>query len=200
MKMLKAKLYLIKQQENLEKISDIRGEVTDNGWGSQIRSYVLQPYTMVKDHRTSQEIGNAQAVLDGDLDPFVNAVLLDNSANGSGLYEYHNYDTTDSPKSLIKYPTYVFCRYTVDDFNTFKKQLRFSITYKLLVWARDANYEIDLNIYNFGLIYCDKFKSNGAVKNVASFYFVEPYLDYKTSDPNLGEGFYLKEDYSNILF
>lgn len=75
MKMLKAKLYLIKQQENLEKISDIRGEVTDNGWGSQIRSYVLQPYTMVKDHRTSQEVGNAQAVLDGDIDPFVNAYL-----------------------------------------------------------------------------------------------------------------------------
>ena len=75
MKMLKAKLYLIKQQENLEKISDIRGEVTDNGWGSQIRSYVLQPYTMVKDHRTGQEIGNAQAVLDGDLDSFVNAYL-----------------------------------------------------------------------------------------------------------------------------
>ncbi len=75
MKMLKARLYLIKQQENLEKISDIRGEVTDNGWGSQIRSYVLQPYTMVKDHRTSQEVGNAQAVLDGDIDPFVNAYL-----------------------------------------------------------------------------------------------------------------------------
>lgn len=75
MKMLKAKLYLIKQQENLEKISDIRGEVTDNGWGSQIRSYVLQPYTMVKDHRTNHEIGNAQAVLDGDIDPFVNAYL-----------------------------------------------------------------------------------------------------------------------------
>lgn len=75
MKMLKAKLYLIKQQENLEKISDIRGEVTDNGWGSQIRSYVLQPYTMVKDHRTGQEIGNAQAVLDGDLDSFINAYL-----------------------------------------------------------------------------------------------------------------------------
>ncbi len=75
MKMLKAKLYLIKQQENLEKISDIRGEVTDNGWGSQIRSYVLQPYTMVKDHRTGNEIGNAQAVLDGDLDSFINAYL-----------------------------------------------------------------------------------------------------------------------------
>ncbi len=75
MKMLMSKLYLIKKQENLDKISDIRGEVTENGWGSQIRSYVLQPYTMVKDHRTNQEIGNAQAVLDGSIDPFINAYL-----------------------------------------------------------------------------------------------------------------------------
>ncbi len=75
MKMLSAKLYMIKQQENQEKLSDIRGEVLDNGWGSQIRSYVLQPYTMVKDHRTNCEIGNAQAVLDGELDPFINAYL-----------------------------------------------------------------------------------------------------------------------------
>ena len=75
MKMLMSKLYLIKKQENLDKISDIRGEVTDNGWGSQIRSYVLQPYTMVKDHRTSEEVGNAQAVLDGDINPFINAYL-----------------------------------------------------------------------------------------------------------------------------
>lgn len=75
MKMLASKLYLIKKQENLEKISDIRGEIMDNGWGSQIRSYVLQPYTMVKDHRTGQEIGNAQAVLDGSIDPFINAYL-----------------------------------------------------------------------------------------------------------------------------
>ena len=75
MKMLMSKLYLIKQQENLEKISDIRGEVTDNGWGSQIRSYVLQPYTMVKDNRTGCESGNAQAVLDGDIDSFINAYL-----------------------------------------------------------------------------------------------------------------------------
>ncbi len=75
MKMLMSKLYLIKQQENLDKISDIRGEVTDNGWGSQIRSYVLQPYTMVKDHRTNQEVGNAQAVLDGEINPFINAYL-----------------------------------------------------------------------------------------------------------------------------
>lgn len=75
MKMLMSKLYLIKQQEHLDRISDIRGEVTDNGWGSQIRSYVLQPYTMVKDNRSGHECGNAQAVLDGDLDPFINAYL-----------------------------------------------------------------------------------------------------------------------------
>lgn len=75
MKMLMSKLYMIKQQENLDKISDIRGEVVDNGWGSQIRSYVLQPYTMVKDHRTNCEMGNAQAVLDGEIDPFINAYL-----------------------------------------------------------------------------------------------------------------------------
>ncbi|MCM1459536.1 MAG: peptide chain release factor 2 [Bacteroides sp.] len=75
MKMLMSKLYLIKKQENLEKISDIRGEVTENGWGSQIRSYVLQPYTMVKDHRTGFETGNAQTVLDGGIDGFINAYL-----------------------------------------------------------------------------------------------------------------------------
>lgn len=75
MKMLKAKLLLIKQQANLEKISDIRGEILDNGWGSQIRSYVLQPYTMVKDHRTNEESSNASAVLDGAIDPFINAYL-----------------------------------------------------------------------------------------------------------------------------
>ena len=75
MKMLKAKLYLLKQQENMEKISGIRGEVKDIAWGSQIRSYVLQPYTMVKDHRTNEEVGNASSVLDGYLDPFINAYL-----------------------------------------------------------------------------------------------------------------------------
>ena len=75
MKMLKTKLFLLKEQQHLEKLSDIRGDVTDNGWGSQIRSYVLQPYTMVKDHRTNQESGNPTAVLDGDLDDFMNAYL-----------------------------------------------------------------------------------------------------------------------------
>ena len=75
MKMLKTKLYLLKEQQHLEKLSDIRGDVGDNGWGSQIRSYVLQPYTMVKDHRTKKESGNPSAVLDGDLDGFMNAYL-----------------------------------------------------------------------------------------------------------------------------
>lgn len=75
MQMLKAKLYLLKEQENAEKTSDIRGEVKDIGWGSQIRSYVLQPYTMVKDLRTGEESGNASAVLDGAIDSFINAYL-----------------------------------------------------------------------------------------------------------------------------
>lgn len=75
MKMLKSKLYMLKQQENAEKMSDIRGEVSDNGWGSQIRSYVMQPYTMVKDHRTNQEVGNIQSVLDGNINPFINSYL-----------------------------------------------------------------------------------------------------------------------------
>jgi len=75
MQMLKARLYLMKQQENQEKLSDIRGEVAENGFGSQIRSYVLQPYTLVKDHRTNCEVGDAGRVLDGDIDPFINAYL-----------------------------------------------------------------------------------------------------------------------------
>ncbi len=75
MKMLKSQLYVKAQQENAEKISGIRGEVSDNGWGSQIRSYVMQPYTMVKDHRTNEEVGNIQSVLDGNIDPFINAYL-----------------------------------------------------------------------------------------------------------------------------
>lgn len=75
MQMLKAKLYMLRQQENAEKLSDIRGEVTEIGWGNQIRSYVMQPYTMVKDHRTSEETGNVDAVLDGSLDLFITAYL-----------------------------------------------------------------------------------------------------------------------------
>lgn len=75
MQMLKAKLYMLKKEANAEKLSDIRGEITDIGWGNQIRSYVMQPYTMVKDHRTNAETGNVDAVLDGALDLFMNEYL-----------------------------------------------------------------------------------------------------------------------------
>lgn len=75
MQMLKQKLFMLKEQENAEKEAEIRGEVMENGFGSQIRSYVLQPYTMVKDLRTGEESGNAQKVLDGDLDQFLRAYL-----------------------------------------------------------------------------------------------------------------------------
>jgi len=85
MQMLKAKLYLLKQQENAEKTSDIRGDIKDINFGSQIRSYVLQPYTMVKDHRTNKEIGNAQSVLDGNIDPFINAYLTATSIKSNEI-------------------------------------------------------------------------------------------------------------------
>ena len=75
MQMLKAKLYILKKEANAEKLSDIRGDVKEIAWGNQIRSYVLQPYTMVKDTRTEAENTNAQAVLDGDLDLFINSYL-----------------------------------------------------------------------------------------------------------------------------
>lgn len=75
MKMLKAKLYLLKQQENAEKVSDIRGEVKDIGWGNQIRSYVMQPYTMVKDHRTNEESSNVSGIMDGNIDAYISAYL-----------------------------------------------------------------------------------------------------------------------------
>lgn len=75
MKMLRAKLYELKLEEQNAMLSDIRGEVKDIGWGSQIRSYVFQPYNMVKDHRTNEETGNTQAVMDGEIDRFINAYL-----------------------------------------------------------------------------------------------------------------------------
>ncbi len=71
MQMLKSRLYLLKQEENSKKESDIRGDVKEIGWGSQIRSYVMQPYTLVKDHRTNEENGNVSSVLDGDIDSFI---------------------------------------------------------------------------------------------------------------------------------
>lgn len=76
MQMLKSRLYLLAQEENAKNAADIRGDVKDINFGSQIRSYILQPYTMVKDHRTAKDIGNAQMVLDGDIDPFINAYLI----------------------------------------------------------------------------------------------------------------------------
>ena len=75
MRMLKSKLVEIKERENLERIEDIKGDQKEIAWGSQIRSYVFMPYTMVKDHRTNFEMGNITAVMDGDLDGFINAYL-----------------------------------------------------------------------------------------------------------------------------
>ena len=76
MKMLKAKLFLHQREEQMEKLDNIRGEVKDNAWGNQIRSYVFHPYNMVKDHRTDEETGSVQAVMDGQLDNFINSYLL----------------------------------------------------------------------------------------------------------------------------
>lgn len=87
MQMLRAKLYLLKQQENLDKESGIRGEIKEIGWGNQIRSYVMQPYTLVKDHRTNTEIGNAANVLDGNIDPFMNAYLKWNSMKNTAMQD-----------------------------------------------------------------------------------------------------------------
>ena len=75
MRMLKSKLIQIKEREHLEKIEDIRGDQKEIAWGAQIRSYVFMPYTLVKDHRTGFEMGNVNAVMDGDLDGFINAYL-----------------------------------------------------------------------------------------------------------------------------
>jgi len=73
--MLKSKLLEIKEREHLEKIEDIKGVQKEIAWGSQIRSYVFMPYTLAKDHRTGFESGNINAVMDGDLDGFINAYL-----------------------------------------------------------------------------------------------------------------------------
>ena len=75
MKVLYAKLTALAKQEHMDKISDLKGNFNQIAWGSQIRSYVFQPYTMVKDHRTGEEVSNVQAVMDGKLDPFINAYL-----------------------------------------------------------------------------------------------------------------------------
>lgn len=75
MRMLKSKLIDLKEREHKEKIEDLTSDQKEIGWGSQIRSYVFQPYTMVKDHRTGEEMGNIQAVMDGEIDTFINAFL-----------------------------------------------------------------------------------------------------------------------------
>ena len=78
MKMLKSKLLNLKEQEHKEKIEDLKGEMKEIAWGSQIRSYVFCPYTLVKDHRTNYEVGNVQGVMDGDLDKFMEEYLKNN--------------------------------------------------------------------------------------------------------------------------
>ncbi|MCM3714641.1 peptide chain release factor 2 [Halalkalibacter oceani] len=75
MKMMKAKLYQLKIEEQQQELAEIRGEQKEIGWGSQIRSYVFHPYSMVKDHRTNYEVGNTTSVMDGDLDGFIDAYL-----------------------------------------------------------------------------------------------------------------------------
>jgi peptide chain release factor 2 len=75
MKLLMSKLVELKEQENKENLKELQGDYSQITWGSQIRSYVFQPYTMVKDHRTGAEVGNVQAVMDGDIDVFINEEL-----------------------------------------------------------------------------------------------------------------------------
>ena len=75
MKMLKAKLLELKIEEQMKKLAEIRGVQQEIGWGSQIRSYVFMPYTLVKDNRTGEETGNVQSVMDGNIDNFINAYL-----------------------------------------------------------------------------------------------------------------------------
>lgn len=85
MKMLKAKLFEIAEREQMEKIEDLKGDMKDIAWGSQIRSYVFHPYNMVKDHRTNFEVGNIGAVMDGDLDGFINEYLKQANAGSLNL-------------------------------------------------------------------------------------------------------------------
>jgi len=75
MRVLRARLNEILRQQQADKLEELQGELKENEWGSQIRSYVLHPYQMVKDHRTSHETGNVDAVLDGDLTDFIEAYL-----------------------------------------------------------------------------------------------------------------------------
>jgi peptide chain release factor 2 len=82
MRVLRARLYDIRQEKLEEKIAELRGDYIKAEWGSQIRSYVLHPYQLVKDHRTEHEVGNAQSVLNGALDGFIEAYLRQQMGNG----------------------------------------------------------------------------------------------------------------------
>ena len=79
MKLILSKIIQIKEEEQREKIEDIQGKYSQIAWGSQIRSYVFQPYTLVKDHRTNYEIGNVEAVMDGDIQGFIDAYLAESN-------------------------------------------------------------------------------------------------------------------------
>ncbi len=94
MKMLRSRLHELKMRQQEEKMSNLRGEQREIAWGSQIRSYTFEPYTLVKDHRTGVEIGNVQAVMDGAIDPFIEAYLYQISEARSRMSE--------KPKSIIK--------------------------------------------------------------------------------------------------
>ena len=83
LRVLRSRLADIKEEEHVATLTELRGEYTKAEWGSQIRSYVLHPYQMVKDHRTDYEVGNAQGVLNGDIDGFIEAYLRSNSRNGN---------------------------------------------------------------------------------------------------------------------
>jgi peptide chain release factor 2 len=83
MRVLRSRLAEIKEEEHAATLTELRGEYTKAEWGSQIRSYVLHPYQMVKDHRTDHEVGNAQGILNGDIDGFIEAYLRSNLSNGN---------------------------------------------------------------------------------------------------------------------
>jgi peptide chain release factor 2 len=82
LRVLRSRLLEIKEEQQVATLAELRGEYTKAEWGSQIRSYVLHPYQMVKDHRTDYEVGNAQGVLNGDIDRFIEAYLRSNITNG----------------------------------------------------------------------------------------------------------------------
>jgi peptide chain release factor 2 len=83
MKVLRSRLYELRKKEQEEKLGKLVSEKKDIAWGSQIRSYVFQPYQMVKDHRTGVEVGNVSAVMDGDIDTFIDAYLISSSGGGT---------------------------------------------------------------------------------------------------------------------